>query len=191
MFHVLSPVTKDTIQWNRVQRRTAKEPRWNAVAASMKRRPGRKARDARGSSRSGCHCTRSRNPFPDVSIHSIASTTPSGAPAVTRRAGAGRFTAWWWVEFTCSIVDRSGRSESATIFTVWNLSPSPVFPCPGIPARGKSTISEPPRATLTTWRPRQMPSTGRFKPNAVSIARNSISSLSSSRWQKPACSAEP
>lgn len=71
-----------------------------------------------------------------------------------------RCTAWWWKEFTST---SSGPSRAATRVpgtarTRWRTAPE-WDEAPGTSA-WMSWWSEPPEATVSSWTPRQTPSTG-------------------------------
>ena len=117
---------------------------------------------------SGCHCT--PRVKPGASATENASTRPSGARASTRRPGARRFTPWPCSELTAItgassnalehaarldddvvreavlhldrivVARRGGRRSLATWCTAW--------------------CSVPPRATLASWKPRQIANSG-------------------------------
>ena len=95
-------------------------------------------------------------------------------------------TAWWWRELTVSgapfVAD--ARREPATGRTSsWALTQCSPFFRPSWP--GMSWMSLPPWATLSSWKPRQMPSTGTPSSSARSYALNSSSSRGPSMWCEP------
>ena len=96
---------------------------------------------------------------------SIASTTPSGDHATARIPLPQRSAAWWWNELTWASttpITRASR-ELGSIRTRWvGTRPRAAWRCWIAPSvrSPRCWCSVPPRATLSAWLPRQIPSTG-------------------------------